>query len=94
MSRYAAKSYAFLFSVANPELADKRMRSKPPTLTPDIRQLCGRLANELTKRTAWMLAAQVRSEMLVRLQAGELVQALTDDLNAQIQQAAPPTRRA
>ena len=70
------------------------MRSKPPTLTPDLRALCGRLANERTKPTAWTLAAQVRSEMLVRLLAGEAVEALTADLNAQIQRAALPTRRA
>ena len=69
------------------------MSKLPPTLTPDLRALCGRLANERTRRAAWELAAQIRSDALKRLLAGEPVETLASELQDAIRDAEELTRR-
>ena len=70
------------------------MRSKPPTLTPDLRALCGRLANERIKPLGFQIAAETRGQMLNRLRAGEDTAVLMAELQKSIDDAAACARKS
>lgn len=53
-------------------------------LNPAIRALCGRLAVERLRRQQWALAADLRRQVLLRIQRGERVDTLIEELNAAI----------
>lgn len=53
-------------------------------LSSTIRALCGRLAVERLRRQQWALAADLRRQVLLRIQRGECVDVLIEELNAAI----------
>lgn len=57
-------------------------------LPPELRHLCGRLAVERTRPATWTLAADLRRQVLGRLQRGEDAGALAVELGAAIEREA------